>query len=132
MSKASTKKTLYVGGLEETVDSRILHAAFIPFGDISDIQIPLDQNTQKHKGFAFIEFEEPADAAAALDNMNNSEIYGRVIKCNMAKPITAIRTKAIWAEDDWHDEDLAKAEEAGAAATAGDEDEEKTAFKPDF
>ena len=37
----------------------MLQAAFIPFGDIIDIQIPLDYETEKHRGFAFVEFELP-------------------------------------------------------------------------
>lgn len=34
-----------LGGLAEEVDEKVLHAAFIPFGDITDIQIPLDYET---------------------------------------------------------------------------------------
>jgi len=34
-----------------------------------------------------VEFEEARDAQAALDNMNNGEFFGRVIKCSMAKPV---------------------------------------------
>jgi len=34
-----------------------------------------------------VEFEEARDAQAALDNMNNGEFFGRVIKCSMAKPM---------------------------------------------
>lgn len=45
------------GGLAEEVDEKTLHAAFIPFGDIMDIQIPLDYETEQHRGFAFVEFE---------------------------------------------------------------------------
>ncbi|TSS85052.1 Peptidyl-prolyl cis-trans isomerase E [Bagarius yarrelli] len=48
---------VFLGGLAEEVDEKVLHAAFIPFGDITDIQIPLDYETEKHRGFAFIEFE---------------------------------------------------------------------------
>lgn len=36
-----------LGGLAEEVDEKVLHAAFIPFGDITDIQIPLDYETGK-------------------------------------------------------------------------------------
>lgn len=36
---------LLAGGLAEEVDDKVLHAAFIPFGDITDIQIPLDYET---------------------------------------------------------------------------------------
>uniref|UniRef100_A0A8D3D164 Peptidyl-prolyl cis-trans isomerase n=1 Tax=Scophthalmus maximus TaxID=52904 RepID=A0A8D3D164_SCOMX len=42
---AANKRVLYVGGLAEEVDEKVLHAAFIPFGDITDIQIPLDYET---------------------------------------------------------------------------------------
>lgn len=40
------------GGLAEEVDEKVLHAAFIPFGDITDIQIPLDYETGKVGSFA--------------------------------------------------------------------------------
>ncbi|KAG9492954.1 hypothetical protein GDO78_001088 [Eleutherodactylus coqui] len=73
---AATKRVLYVGGLAEEVDEKILHAAFIPFGDITDIQIPLDYETEKHRGFAFVEFELPEDAAAAIDNMKGFGFKG--------------------------------------------------------
>lgn len=39
------------GGLAEEVDEKVLHAAFIPFGDIIDIQIPLDYETGKMSSF---------------------------------------------------------------------------------
>lgn len=38
-------------------------------------------------GFGFLEFEEKDDAAAAIDNMHNSEIYGRVLRVNYAQPM---------------------------------------------
>lgn len=84
---AANKRIIYVGGLSEEVDSKILHAAFIPFGDIIDINMPIDFATQKHRGFAFIEFESVEDAGYAIDNMNDSEIYGKTIRVNIAKPI---------------------------------------------
>lgn len=68
-SNASSKRTVFVGGLAEEADEKVLHAAFIPFGDLVDIQIPLDYETEKHRGFAFIEFESAEDASAAIDNM---------------------------------------------------------------
>lgn len=61
-------------GLEESVNEAKLHSAFIPFGDIKDVNIPLDNTTGKHRGFAFVEFEDKDDAAAATDNMHNSEL----------------------------------------------------------
>lgn len=37
------------GGLAEEVDDKVLHAAFLPFGDIVDVQIPLDYETGMHR-----------------------------------------------------------------------------------
>lgn len=64
--KGTNKKTtLYVGGLEENVNEAILHSAFIPFGDIKDVNIPLDNTTGKHRGFGFVEYEN-AEVSASL------------------------------------------------------------------
>lgn len=76
--KGSNPKTaLYVGGLEETITDDVLKAAFIPFGEIKECNIPLDNETGKHRGFGFVEYEEKDDAADAIDNMNNADLYGR-------------------------------------------------------
>ena len=56
------KTTLYVGGLEENVTEADLHTAFLPFGEIKDVSIPLDNTTGKHRGFGFVEFEEKVRA----------------------------------------------------------------------
>ncbi|KAJ1529742.1 hypothetical protein ONE63_006493 [Megalurothrips usitatus] len=100
---SNPKRTIYVGGLAEEVDEKVLHAAFIPFGDIVDVQIPLDYQSEKHRGFAFIEFEAAEDAAAAIDNMNDSELFGRTIRVNIAKPqrIKEGSSKPVWSDDKW-------------------------------
>lgn len=50
----------------------------------------------KHKGYGFVEYELPEDCQAAIDNMHMSEIYGRVIKVQLAKPhnMTATSNRA--------------------------------------
>lgn len=63
------KRTVYVGGLADEVSEKLVNDAFIPFGDIVEIQMPVDYESQKHRGFAFVEFETAEDAAAAIDNM---------------------------------------------------------------
>ncbi|XP_045606148.1 peptidyl-prolyl cis-trans isomerase E-like isoform X2 [Procambarus clarkii] len=100
---SSNKRILYVGGLADEVTDDVLRSAFIPFGDVVDIQIPLDYETEKHRGFAFIEFELPEDALAAIDNMNESELFGRTIRVNLAKPQKAKEgsSRAVWADDEW-------------------------------
>ena len=96
-------RMVYVGGLAEEVDEKILHAALIPFGDITDVQIPPDYATQKHRGFGFVEFEVPEDAAAAIDNMHESELFGRTIRVNLAKPMKNKEgsSRAVWKDDSW-------------------------------
>ena len=59
----------FKGGLNEDVDEKVLRAAFIPFGELSEVQLPIDYQTEKHRGFAFIDYELPEDAQAAIDNM---------------------------------------------------------------
>lgn len=98
----ANKRTLYVGGLADEVDEKILQEAFNPFGETL-VQIPLDYVTGKHRGFAFVEFETKEDALDAIDNMDQSEIYGRTIKVNIAKPMQLKQGqgKAVWNEDTW-------------------------------
>uniref|UniRef100_A0A1B6F4F8 Peptidyl-prolyl cis-trans isomerase E n=1 Tax=Cuerna arida TaxID=1464854 RepID=A0A1B6F4F8_9HEMI len=120
------KRTVYVGGLAEEVDEKVLHAAFIPFGDVVDVQIPLDYETEKHRGFAFVEFEVAEDAAAAIDNMNDSELYGRTIRVNLAKPqrIKEGSSRPVWSEDTWLQEHAGETleTEADNKTTAVEED----------
>mmetsp|Transcript_19259 Transcript_19259/g.33708 ORF Transcript_19259/g.33708 Transcript_19259/m.33708 type:complete len:117 (+) Transcript_19259:35-385(+) len=80
------KRTLYVGGLEESVTESMVRAAFLPFGELTDINMPLDNASQKHRGFCFVQYEEKDDAADAIDNMNNAELNGRVLKVNLSRP----------------------------------------------
>eukprot|EP00922_Rhytidocystis_sp_ex-Travisia-forbesii_P059446 GHVS01088153.1.p1 GENE.GHVS01088153.1~~GHVS01088153.1.p1 ORF type:complete len:191 (+),score=55.48 GHVS01088153.1:109-681(+) len=79
------KCTLYIGGLADEVTKDVIHAAFVGFGDIKLVEIPTEKQTGKHRGFAFIEFEEEVDASEAVFNMNMSELQGRTIKVNIAK-----------------------------------------------
>lgn len=89
-NKPRLKTTVYVGGLDTLVTTETLHAAFIPFGTIADISLPkpeLASNKDPHRGFGYVEFEEEEDAREAIDNMDQSELYGRVIKVAPAKPV---------------------------------------------
>ncbi|KAG0328357.1 hypothetical protein BGZ99_005540 [Dissophora globulifera] len=111
-AKDNTKSTLYIGGLDDQVTPQVLHAAFVPFGEITHIEIPPDPTSNApHRGFGFIEFDLPADAQAAQDNMHLSELFGKTIKVNLAKPLKGGSglgggmgrgpEKAIWADEEW-------------------------------
>jgi RNA recognition motif-containing protein len=43
-------------------------------------------STELHRGFGYVEFEDPEDTKDAIDNMDQSELFGRVIKVSAAKP----------------------------------------------
>lgn len=110
VQKHEQKRTVFVGGLDDEVDEKVLHAAFIPFGDIVEVQIPAapsgrgTQQNQKHRGFGFVVFEEVEDAAAAIDNMNDAELFGRVLRVNLSKPMKGKlgASKSVWAQaEDW-------------------------------
>jgi peptidyl-prolyl isomerase E (cyclophilin E) len=47
----------------------------------------------KHRGYGFVEYVEPEDAIEAIENMNDSELFGRTLKVNVAKP-TAVKSRA--------------------------------------
>lgn len=57
-----------------------IRAAFLPFGPIKSINMSWDPITQKHKGFAFVEYEIPEGAQLALEQMNGAMMGGRNIK----------------------------------------------------
>lgn len=87
---ARWKATVYVGGLAPMVTVATIHDAFLPFGDIADVSLPKNENpnsntTEPHRGFAYVEFEDADDAKEAMDNMDQSELFGRVIKVTAAK-----------------------------------------------
>ena len=92
MTDVSTRpnSTVFVGGLDtKFVTSATLSEAFIPFGEIVDISLPKPEapsSADLHRGFGYVEFEEAVDAKEAIDNMDQSELFGRVIKVAMAKP----------------------------------------------
>lgn len=95
--------TIFVGGLAPSITAPLLYSFFEPFGEISDISLPKpDQRTgpstahssqlpSTHKGFGYIEFGAASDAADAIDNMDQAELGGRVIKVAKAKPSQRIK-----------------------------------------
>ncbi|KAL8915121.1 MAG: hypothetical protein Q9171_000424 [Xanthocarpia ochracea] len=101
--------TIYVGGLENAVNEKLLADAFLPFGQIVNVTLPkpdLPSSKEPHRGFGYIEFEVAGDAKEALDNMDQSEFFGRVIKVAAAKPQKdsnqGLGTKtAVWETEGW-------------------------------
>ncbi|KAL1591190.1 hypothetical protein WHR41_00384 [Cladosporium halotolerans] len=108
MSEQSRDRaTVFVGGLDQQVTAETLHDAFLPFGEIADVSLPkpeLKSSRDPHRGFGYVEFSLPEDAQEAIDNMDQAELYGRVIKVNKAKPQKQASEKlgsktAIWEQE---------------------------------
>jgi peptidyl-prolyl isomerase E (cyclophilin E) len=102
MSVLNPKRTIYIGNLDDSITVDFLRAAFIPFGDIIQVNLPMDQTVEKHRGFAFIEYEEPEDALAAVDNMQGAELMGKIITCSIANPVSLnARGKPVWQDEEY-------------------------------
>jgi hypothetical protein len=111
MPPQQDKRVLYVGGLSEEATEETLHAAFVPFGDVKEVNIPRDfagQTNDANRGFAFVTFELENDAAEALYNMDGSELFGRVLRVNVARAMSHKlgSSKAVWSADSWFQESL--------------------------
>ncbi|KAK6346795.1 hypothetical protein TWF696_006904 [Orbilia brochopaga] len=131
-----TKCTIHVTGLDPSTTSAALHAFFLPFGEIVDVHLPVDKTTQTARGFAHVEFSEPTDADAAIDNADQAELFGKVVRVSRAKaPVNAGRDGgvveglgsrvAVWEQEGWlkkhevAEEDRRAVEEAGGKAQDG-------------
>jgi len=76
---------LFVGNLSYDVTESDLREFFSPVGPLSNVIIPMDRETGKPRGFAFIEFGEQAQADEATSRFNNQELKGRNITINEAR-----------------------------------------------
>ena len=70
----SMMSRIYVGCINYDVREDSIKQAFLPFGPIRSITMSWDSMTGKHKGFAFVEFEQPEAAQLALEQMNGMKI----------------------------------------------------------
>ena len=82
---------IYVGNLSYDVSEGDLREAFEAFGEVSSANIIMDKYSGKSKGFAFIEMSDDQKATAAIEGLNETELKGRNINVNKAKPRTESR-----------------------------------------
>lgn len=71
---------IYVGSISFEIGEEEIRKTFSPFGPIKSVALSWDTVLQKHKGFAFVEFEVPEAASLALDQMNGYTLAGRNLK----------------------------------------------------
>jgi cold-inducible RNA-binding protein len=79
-------KKLYVGNLTYNVNESDLEALFTPFGTVQSAQVIVDRDTNRSKGFGFVEMGSDAEAQAAIEGLNSRQHDGRNLTVNEAKP----------------------------------------------
>lgn len=77
---------IYVGNLSYNATEDDLRRVFGQFGDVSAVSVIKDRETGRPRGFAFVEMPDSAQAAAAIEAINNTEIAGRNVTVNEARP----------------------------------------------
>lgn len=77
---------IYVGNLSYSVTENQLRDMFAEFGEVESVNLITDRMSGQSKGFGFVEMLDNSEADKAMKALNNSEIDGRNIKVNQAKP----------------------------------------------
>ena len=77
---------IYVGNLSYNTDETALQNAFGAHGTVERVQIITDKFTGRSKGFAFVSMNDLKEAQNAMDAINGTEIDGRAVTVNQARP----------------------------------------------
>ena len=77
---------LYVGGLPYSVTDDKLQEIFTPHGTVESARVITDRMTGRSRGFGFVEMSSQSEAEEAIQKMNGTELEGRNLTVNEAKP----------------------------------------------
>ena len=77
---------IYVGNLSFQTTQQDLEAAFGQYGTIERVNIVTDRDSGQPRGFAFVEMTDRAAAEAAIARLNGTELNGRAMNVNEARP----------------------------------------------
>lgn len=77
---------VYVGNLPFEVTEEDLRQAFSQYGEVSSVKILTDRETGRPRGFGFVEMPDAGQAKEAIENLNETEIAGRSVTVNEARP----------------------------------------------
>ncbi len=81
-----SNKKLYVGGLPYSVTDDRLQEIFTPHGTVESARVITDRMTGRSRGFGFVEMSSQAEAEEATKNLNGTDLEGRSLTVNEAKP----------------------------------------------
>ena len=79
-------RKLYVGNLNYSADKQTLTDTFGQFGTVESANVISDRETGRSKGFGFVEMSTDAEAQKAIEELNGSELEGRPMTVNEARP----------------------------------------------
>lgn len=81
-------KNLYVGNLPHSTTEPELRGLFEAHGAVEKVSLVTDRETGRSRGFAFVEMTDAGEAEKAIAALNGTELGGRALKINEAKPKT--------------------------------------------
>ncbi|MEJ8813458.1 RNA-binding protein [Variovorax ureilyticus] len=80
-------KKLYVGNLAYSVRDNDLEQAFGQYGAVASAKVMMERDTDRSKGFGFVEMGTDAEALAAIEGLNGRSLGGRNLTVNEARPM---------------------------------------------
>ncbi len=79
-------KKLFVGNLSWDATDNDLKEIFSKFGELSEVTVLRERDTNRSKGFGFVTFTNDKEAETAINEMNGKELMGRALTVNEARP----------------------------------------------
>ena len=79
---------VYVGGLPFSVTEGQLQELFAAHGSVESARVISDKFTGQSRGFGFVEMSSSAEAQKAIEALNGTQLEGRTLNVNEAKPMT--------------------------------------------
>ncbi len=77
---------IYVGNLSYDTTSDNINQLFSEYGTVSSARVIMDRDTNRSKGFAFVEMDSDDDGRRAMDALNGYELDSRALRVNEAQP----------------------------------------------
>jgi RNA recognition motif-containing protein len=77
---------IYVSNLSFNVQDEDLREFFTPFGEVTSAKIIMDRETNRSRGFGFVEMSDDAAAKKAIVELDQATVEGRTVKVMEAKP----------------------------------------------
>ena len=78
--------SIFVGNLPFRAEREDVIQLFAPFGEVLNCSLPLERDTGRKRGFAFIEMVDEATESTAIDGLQGTELMGRPLRINKAEP----------------------------------------------